>query len=96
VSSTVRFANSDAVRGTKFADGIAASPWPIELHSGDKPRVEWLLNDYYEVPYGCFVLERGEGLLVAGRCLSAEHEARDRLVFLLRSRNRSGGGDRSS
>ena len=35
----------------------------------------WLLNDYYELPFGCFVPERGEGLLAAGRCLSAEHEA---------------------
>ncbi|MFH0297588.1 FAD-dependent oxidoreductase [Bradyrhizobium sp. 31Argb] len=75
VSGVRTLANSDVVRGAKFADGIAVSPWPIELHSGDKPRVEWLLNDYYEVPYGCFVPERGEGLLVAGRCLSAEHEA---------------------
>jgi hypothetical protein len=33
------------------------------------------LNDVYEVPFGCFVPQRGEGLLVAGRCLSAEHEA---------------------
>ncbi len=75
VSGVKTLANSDVVRGAKFADGIAVSPWPIELHSGDKPRVEWLLNDYYEVPYGCFVPERGEALLVAGRCLSAEHEA---------------------
>jgi len=75
VSGVKRLMNSDVVQGTKFADGIAVSPWPIELHSGEKPKVEWLLNDYYEVPYGCFVPERGEGLLVAGRCLSAEHEA---------------------
>jgi hypothetical protein len=67
--------NTDVTRGTKFADGIARSPWPIELHAGAKPKVEWLINDFYEVPYGCFVPERGEGLLVAGRCLSAEHEA---------------------
>lgn len=67
--------NEDVVRGTKFADGIARSPWPIELHAGAKPRVEWLLDDYYEVPYGCFVPKRGEGLLFAGRCLSAQHEA---------------------
>ena len=39
------------------------------------PRVSWLLNDYYEVPYGCFVPRRGENILMAGRCLSAEHEA---------------------
>jgi len=67
--------NADVLSGTKFADGIARSPWPIELHSGTKPRVEWLLDDVYEVPYGCFVPEFGEGLLTAGRCLSAEHEA---------------------
>jgi glycine/D-amino acid oxidase-like deaminating enzyme len=67
--------NAHVVKGAKFPDGIARSPWPIELHSGDKPKVEWLLKDFYEVPYGCFVPERGEGLLFAGRCLSAEHEA---------------------
>lgn len=67
--------NSDILSGAKFADGIARSPWPIELHSGNRPRVEWLLNDYYEVPFGCFVPSQGESLLVAGRCLSAEHEA---------------------
>lgn len=67
--------NSDVVKGTKFKSGIARSPWPIELHSGAKPRVEWLLDDVYEVPYECFVPLRGESLLLAGRCLSAEHEA---------------------
>jgi len=67
--------NDDVVAGRKFQDGIARSPWPIELHSGEKPRLMWLLNDYYEVPYGCFVPERGDSLLVAGRCLSAQHEA---------------------
>jgi hypothetical protein len=67
--------NSDILSGAKFKNGIARSPWPIELHAGAKPRVEWLLDDYYEIPYGCFVPERGEGLLTAGRCISAEHEA---------------------
>ncbi len=67
--------NADILAGVKSADGIARSPWPIELHTGTRPRVEWLLDDVYEVPYGCFVPVRGEGLLTAGRCLSAEHEA---------------------
>jgi glycine/D-amino acid oxidase-like deaminating enzyme len=67
--------NADILAGAKFAVGIERSPWPIELHAGAKPKVEWLLDDVYEVPYGCFVPERGEGLLTAGRCLSAEHEA---------------------
>jgi len=75
VDGVLRLANGDILAGRKFADGIARSPWPIELHSGSKPRVEWLLDDVYEIPYGCFVPSRGENLLVAGRCLSAEHEA---------------------
>ncbi|MEP9352533.1 FAD-dependent oxidoreductase [Xanthobacter sp. KR7-65] len=75
IVGTSRLANADVLAGRKFDDGIARSPWPIELHSGAKPRLEWLMEDVYEVPYGCFVPKRGEGILVAGRCLSAEHEA---------------------
>ena len=67
--------NDDVVVGSKFASGIARSAWPIELHAGAKPRLEWLVDDYYEIPYECFVPQRGESLLAAGRCLSAQHEA---------------------
>ena len=65
----------DVVEGRKHNDGIARCAWPIELHSGEKPRVEWLIDDYYEIPYGCFVPEKGENILVTGRCLSASHES---------------------
>lgn len=75
VEGREKLMNSDVIAGRKFAQGIARSPWPIELHSGVRPRVEWLLNDVYEVPFGCLVPARGENILVAGRCLSAEHEA---------------------
>ena len=75
VDGVTTLANEDVVTGVKRADGIARSPWPIELHSGEKPRLSWLFQDHYEVPYGCFVPQRGESLLVAGRCLSAQHEA---------------------
>ena len=67
--------NADVVAGTKFRDGIACSPWPIELHSGEKPRVEWLLEAVYEIPFGCFVPESGAGPPTAARCLSAEPDA---------------------
>jgi FAD dependent oxidoreductase len=75
VEGVLKLMNADVVSARKFSAGIARSPWPIELHAGAKPKVEWVLDDYYEVPYGCFVPSHGEGLLVAGRCLSAEHEA---------------------
>ena len=75
MQGVAKLMNDDVVRGSKFADGIARSPWPIELHNCQKPKAECLLNDVYEVPFGCFVPERDKALLAAGRCLSAEHEA---------------------
>lgn len=67
--------NDAVVACAKTADGIVRSPWPIELHDGARPKLHWLLDDWYEVPFGTLVPERGEGIVVAGRCLSAEHEA---------------------
>lgn len=67
--------NDDVLSCRKRDDGICKVPWPIELHAGEKPKLHWLLDDYYEVPYLALVPERGENIIVAGRCLSAEHEA---------------------
>jgi hypothetical protein len=75
VDGVYKLKNSDVINGKKFKDGIARSPWPIELHTGNKPKVEWLLDDVYEVPLNCFIPKNGEGIIAAGRCLSAEHEA---------------------
>jgi hypothetical protein len=67
--------DSDVVEGIKRSDSICRSPWPIELHDGEKPRLRWLLDDYYDVPFGTLVPQRGENVIVAGRCLSAQHQA---------------------
>ncbi|WP_079127452.1 FAD-dependent oxidoreductase [Streptomyces sp. TP-A0874] len=67
--------NTDVVACRKRPDGVVRSAWPIELHSGDRPKLHWLYDDYYEVPYHTLVPRIGENLIVAGRCLSAEHEA---------------------
>lgn len=67
--------NADVVGLRKRDDGIARSPWPIELHTGEHPKLHWLLDDVYEVPYLALVPRTGEDIIVAGRCLSAEHEA---------------------
>jgi hypothetical protein len=75
IVGTETLRNADVVGARKFHDGIARSPWPIELHSGNRPKLEWLLDDVYEVPYLTLVPATGENLIVAGRCLSAEHEA---------------------
>ncbi|OKL36607.1 FAD-dependent oxidoreductase [Domibacillus mangrovi] len=70
-----RLTNEDVLTRRKRSNGIVRSPWPIELHSGEKPKVEWLLDDYYEVPFETLIPKKGENVIVAGRCLSAEHEA---------------------
>lgn len=75
IVGTATLGNAAVVEGRKVPDAIVRSPWPIELHSGTKPRLSWLYDDVYEVPFGCFVPVRGEGMLAAGRCLSAQHEA---------------------
>jgi hypothetical protein len=67
--------NMDVVSGKKFVDGIVKSAWPIELHKGQTPQTTWLLDDYYEVPFGALIPKVGENLIVAGRNLYAEHEA---------------------
>ena len=71
-----RLTNDDVAHARKRSDGICRCPWPgVELHAGETPYLFWLINDYYEVPYGSLVPETGEHLLVAGRNLCAEHRA---------------------
>lgn len=67
--------NDDVINCVKRSDGICRTPWPIELHSGDKPKLHWLIDDYYDVPFNTLIPVVGENIIVAGRCLSAEHEA---------------------
>lgn len=67
--------DDDVVACRKRPDGIVRSPWPIELHDGAKPTLHWLIDDWYDVPYLSLVPRAGENVIVAGRCLGAEHRA---------------------
>lgn len=75
ISGVDTLINNDVVTAKKRKDSIARSSWPIELHYGSKPKTEWLIDDYYDVPFGSLVPSEGHNIIVAGRCLSAEHEA---------------------
>ena len=61
--------DSDVVEGTERPDSICRSPWPMELHDGEKPRLHWLLDDYYDVPFGALMPGHG-GTSGGGRCLT--------------------------
>jgi len=67
--------DQDVASARKRDDGICRSPWPIELHEGGRPKLHWLLDDYYDVPYLSLVPQVGEHIIVAGRCFSAQHRA---------------------
>jgi len=69
----------DLMAGRAFADTIACGAYPMDIHSptdgggGVSNRGE--TANIYQIPYRCLVPLEVEQLLVAGRCVSATHEA---------------------
>jgi len=72
-----RLANRDVETGRKWAGAVTFSAWPIEVHSneGRGVTIRYLEDDTYDIPFETLIPLTGRNLLVAGRCLSAEHEA---------------------
>ena len=63
---------------TMFPDAIALSAYPIDIHNpaGTGTIMKHLaFGDYYSIPYRALVPLQLDGLLVAGRPISATHEA---------------------
>lgn len=72
----------DVVSGRKFDDVVARGYFPVDIHSvsGSEGYVRgggvWEdLADSYDIPFRCLVPRGIDGLLVAGRAISATHEA---------------------
>lgn len=68
----------DILDARKFADGIARASWPIELWEEGRlgATYEYLPDgSHYDIPLGCLQARDVENLFVAGRCMSATHEA---------------------
>jgi hypothetical protein len=63
----------------RFPDAIARGAYPMSVQSPTQPNVRQHLfvrdGGDYDIPYRCLVPERIDGLLIAGRCLSATREA---------------------
>ncbi|MEY2426211.1 MAG: hypothetical protein QOI61_1783, partial [Actinomycetota bacterium] len=66
---------ADVVGGARFDDAIASGAAPIEEHArGGDTRWEFLPRAY-DIPYRSLLPQDLDGLLVAGRCFSASHDA---------------------
>lgn len=67
----------DVLGAGRFDDGVAVGAWPQEFHVAGK-ETQWVWLDqgaYYQVPYRSLVAAGADNLLLAGRCISATHEA---------------------
>lgn len=72
--------DEDVFLRRKFSDYIARSNYPIDIHGltltcKDLKGHEADTEPYYEIPFRCLVVDGIEGLLVAGRCISASFAA---------------------
>ncbi len=68
---------ADVLSARRFSDAIARGAFPIDIHSptGDGGRLEGINGEFYDIPYRCLVPKGVDNLLVAGRCISADHAA---------------------
>jgi hypothetical protein len=68
---------ADVSAGARRADVVARGAWPKEYHVRDRStEYEFLPPGVaYDVPYGALRTDAVPNLLVAGRCISADHDA---------------------
>ena len=75
----------DLEEGKKFEDAIAACSYSMDIHSPDGEGTKFYSipkGDYYTIPYRCLLPQKVDNLLVAGRCISATHEAQSSLRIM--------------
>jgi hypothetical protein len=65
----------DVVNGRRFPDAVGMGGYHVDIHN---PSGTWVLShnvSAYSIPLRSLVAKSVEGLLMAGKCLSATHEA---------------------
>lgn len=68
----------DLARERAFPDPVALGGYPIDIHSPEQARtdsVHFARGTTYQIPMRALLVERPANLVIAGRCISATHEA---------------------
>ena len=72
----------DIVEGSKFADGIARSNYPVDIHNpaGSGTVIKHVKEGtFYEIPFRCLIPKGMKNLLVGARSISSTHAAHSSL-----------------
>lgn len=78
INGAYKLTADDLLENRMFEDAIAMGGYPIDIHSPDGGTMEHHYlkkGSWYSIPYRCLYAEELDNLLVAGRCISATHEA---------------------
>ncbi len=75
IAGVGRLTNRDVLEARKASGAATFSAWPIEEHGAGGVRIAHLENRTYDIPFEALLPAAGHNVLVAGRCLAAEHEA---------------------
>jgi len=68
----------DVVEGRSFEDEVARGAYPIDIHDpkGGRTQFQFIKDGgSYEIPYRAMLPKGIDGIIVAGRCISADHNA---------------------
>jgi hypothetical protein len=71
----------DLVEQKSFDDVVARNSTSIDLHTPEGKQ-NWVRLKPYDIPYRCIISKDLGNLLMAGRCISATHEALASLRFI--------------
>src|SRR5262249_39090473 len=77
IAGIYELTDDDVREGRQFADGVAAGGFPIDSHDPRGPGMDGTepVGRSYAIPYRALVPRRVDGLIVAGRCISASRRA---------------------
>lgn len=78
IDGAYKLTADDLLSNRMFPDAVAMGGYPIDIHSPDGGRTNHRhlkKGSWYSIPYRCLYALQAANLLVAGRCISATHEA---------------------
>ena len=78
VNGVYKLMAEDLLENKMFDDAVSMGGYPIDIHSPDGSAMEHrhlAPDSWYSIPYRSLIAKEVDNLVMAGRCISASHEA---------------------